>query len=151
MTLQRLTTTSPTRTSLNSVYVSLRRLIALQEQNNDYLEGLTLVSGLTVGDAGFALVVDPTGSSTALEAVDQRTRIRLQDVLGLSSPQTAATDADISATLGSTGAGTLSFVGKAGAAAAATATITCVGTPVAATGSIVVDEDAAGSDAVAAG
>ena len=149
MPLQSLTANPPTAT-LNSVYVSLRRFIALQEQNNDYLEGLTLVSGLSTSDAGFALVVDPTGASTALEAVDQRTRIRLQDVLGLSSSQTAATDADISALLGSTGAGTFTLTGKTGAAAAATATITHTGTPVAATGSITVTTDAAGTDSVAA-
>jgi hypothetical protein len=136
----------PTTSTVNSLYVSLLRFIAIQEQNNDYLEGLTLATGLSTSDAGFALVVDPTGATTDLEAVDQRTYVRLQDVLALSSPKTAATDTDVTATLGSTGAGGLTFAGKVGSASAATATITQLGSSAAATGTITVLEDVEGDN-----
>ena len=136
----------PSSSNLNSVYVSLLRLIAVQEKNNDYLEGLTLATGLSTADAGFALVVDPTGSTTALEAVDQRTYIRLQDVLGLSSPKTSGTDTTVTATLGSTGAGGLTLAGKTGSASAATAVITQLGSSSAATGTITVLEDTEGDN-----
>ena len=136
----------PTASNLNSVYVSLLRLIAIQTQNNEYLEGLTLASGISTSDAGFALVVDPTGATTDLEAVDQRTYVRLQDILGLSSPKTSATDTGVTATLGSTGAGSLIFAGKTGSPEAATSTITQFGTSTASTGTITVLEDTEGND-----
>ena len=117
----------PTNPTVNAIFTSFLRFIAVQESNNDYLEGLTLLSGITTSDANKSIVVDPSGASTTLSAVDQRTRIRLQDVLSVSG-NTGASDSQVTATLGSTGAGILKTVGKTGSAVAAKATLTQLGT-----------------------
>ena len=53
----------PTNPTVNAIFTSFLRFIAVQESNNDYLEGLTLLSGITTSDANKSIVVDPSGAS----------------------------------------------------------------------------------------